>query len=772
MSGRNVGLTATSPSSSTDNSDSGSHHNCDRSCNAAAAAALASFSLTEEASKLCISIDLVAAARRHLSFLRSVAGSPILHQPSAILYSIRRYEEIWMPMMADLSSESSSVPMLLPPLDVEWVWLCHCLDSEHYREYCVSKFGAVLDRPAILDKENEEYAADRCRDIWNDRHPSEPFDFDFDEDNSSVVITSDACSSRGIFASVAKHSELCSFFSDPFVPEIVYLVSARRRYINFLLLMKKSAVRNFRMVPAADIRLMWHTHQSFPGRYVTDMEGMGDLGRRVVGFKDQVTTEEAERTTRAWEVEFDEPYERAGVAMDPPSSPGRLFFNWDALNSDVNRHYKGLQPRFLMEVTVFLKGKWEEKECHKTFLRMRTVRSHKELKLDKSISESSSAEKWRKTWHLYCEFSARGIVIEVRKHGNGFLRNSKLIKKIYFYWNDLLRSTTLTLIRELEFELRALSSVTPPVQAPYLLKTVPDCVTDDSGAMMSDVILKMKRYRPQEGRWLSRTVLDHAGRECFVIRTRVGRGFWRRGADNPVAVKWDERIIEVREGQWSYVASSVGYAPEKVVGVATPAREDSNDRKIVWSLSTGDVFTICWEDGLSFQLQNESSDHSVVLQEGRKLQYQVSENNPEEEEQYITIVRSNPENPDGKATALLNWKLQAIEFLPDEDAVFVLLLNMAILRTISQIRREDIGGLLVRRRVREISPGIRDWGSVSLPANSSNDHHLLLPHFKPWYCNNANEVLASAEANDWRGQNHRYSPAVGKDELYRSSIIS
>lgn len=44
---------------------------------------------------------------------------------------------------------------------------------------------------------------------------------------------------------------------------------------------------------------------------------------------------------------------------------------------------------------------------------------------------------------------------------------------------------------------------------------------------------------------------------------RVGRGFWRRGAETPAAVKWDDRIVEVREGQWSYVGNSVGYAPGK-----------------------------------------------------------------------------------------------------------------------------------------------------------------------------------------------------------------
>lgn len=44
---------------------------------------------------------------------------------------------------------------------------------------------------------------------------------------------------------------------------------------------------------------------------------------------------------------------------------------------------------------------------------------------------------------------------------------------------------------------------------------------------------------------------------------RIGRGIWRRGAETPVAVKWEDRSIEIREGSWSYVAStsSVGYAP-------------------------------------------------------------------------------------------------------------------------------------------------------------------------------------------------------------------
>lgn len=42
---------------------------------------------------------------------------------------------------------------------------------------------------------------------------------------------------------------------------------------------------------------------------------------------------------------------------------------------------------------------------------------------------------------------------------------------------------------------------------------------------------------------------------------RMGEGFWRRGGEKPSAVKWEDRIIEIREGSWSYVAGSIGRAP-------------------------------------------------------------------------------------------------------------------------------------------------------------------------------------------------------------------
>lgn len=47
------------------------------------------------------------------------------------------------------------------------------------------------------------------------------------------------------------------------------------------------------------------------------------------------------------------------------------------------------------------------------------------------------------------------------------------------------------------------------------------------------------------------------------LLNRVGGGFWRRGGEAPTAVKWEDRVIQICEGSWSYVigSSSIGRSP-------------------------------------------------------------------------------------------------------------------------------------------------------------------------------------------------------------------
>lgn len=178
-----------------------------------------------------------------------------------------------------------------------------------------------------------------------------------------------------------------------------------------------------------------------------------------------------------------------------------------------------------MQLCIFIRlnPKAEPNELiDRSFLRLRVARCHRKLQLDKKMTDLSRDASWQKGWHLYCEFGTQGVVLEShcdRRHGICF-KSGKPEEMIAFPWNDLLRAHSLASGRFLGKQVSVFASVTPPVQAPYLLRFVPDRVTDDSGAMISDSIQRTNNFRPQEGRWLTRTVLDHAGRECFIIRIR------------------------------------------------------------------------------------------------------------------------------------------------------------------------------------------------------------------------------------------------------------
>ncbi|KAJ3669487.1 hypothetical protein LUZ60_011437 [Juncus effusus] len=723
-----------------------------------------------------ITLDLVASARRHLSFLRFCSSDGVVDGGSEDLVrrSIRRYEELWMPLISEFGADEM---LLLPPLDVHWIWHCHSLNHSHYRNYCNSRFNKLINRPAIFDEENEEYATDRCREIWESRYPSELFDLEYSYNYSN---SDNSVSGSDLFEMIEKCRSLGGYYEDAFMSETVYLVAAKRRYLNFVNLLKEVGEKDFsgRLVPTSDIYFMWLTHQSFPASYARDTSELGDVSHKIAGFLNPpATTEEIEETKRLWEEEHDEPYERAGMAIDPIGTMAREIFNWEVGTraEDVNRVYKGLQPRFLMEVCVFTKGNIQDQQIqNKRILRLRLLRCHKSLKLDQI---TPCTKKWHKSWHLFCEFGTKGITIETREKTKTTtfhcISKPKSTNDVTFTWNELVRATNLVLAKDLG-PLRGLVSVTPPVQANYLLKCVSDRVTDDNGAMVCDVVLRERAYRPQEGRWLTRTVLDHSGRECFVIRTRVGKGIWRRGAETPIGLKYEERIVEVREGQWSYIGGSVGYAPDKVVGTATPKREDQRGKTVIWTFSTGDVLTIDWENNLQVHLENETTKEKASLVRGRRLQYQTNKkhlstrnNLKEDEENYFTLVRPSLYNKEGKATTLINLKLLAIEFSRQEDSVVILLTCMALAHTLSEIRREDFSGLLVRRRVQEMQVGQHDWGSVLLPLNSSD----CSVHAKPWYWN-AHEVLVPAEKSTGTVISTKYSPADGKDQLYRQAIMS
>lgn len=739
-----------------------------------------------------VSVDLVAAARWNLRFLNIVTEEEFhwLHHTPTIIEAIRRYDELWMPLISDLNVGLDAL-VILPPLDIEWVWYCHTLNPASYRQYCESKFSKLIAKPTIFNKENEEYALDRCRDIWIQRFPHEPFENQLDSDE-----TTPCAKYEDLLSQVLRLKNLYEKLVEPYMYETVYLIAARNRYKRFLYFLQRYADGCARFVPASDILLVWLSHQAYPTVYAADLKEIKNILGKVITVWEEAKEEEVEESKNLWERVFEQPYIKAGGTIIQGSFKIKPPIYWEVTEEDVNTRYKSMLPRFLLEICVFVKldSKSQmiqaKKPCE--FWRLRMVRCHKELKIDIPIS-TFALNTWQKAWHLYCEFRTKGLMIEIRNCGR-FLKRSFLKDSITLLWNDLLRATPLSVEREVEERVRFISSITPPAQAAYLLKCVPDRVTDDSGAMISDVILRMNQYRPQEGRWLSRTVLDHAGRECFVVRMRVAGGLWRRGDEAPSAVKWEERIIEIREGSWSYVGGSIGRAPLKVVGTAK-AQEPDDQWDVSWKFSNGYILMIRWQSSSSmsatdpcFHLMDETTPNTnVKLVTGRKMQYQkqnnilkngkqnkttkekkLLDNEEDEEEGFITLIRFSGENPTGKATALLNWKLLVVEFLPEEDAVFVLLLCITILKSVSEMRKKDIGGLLIRRRLKEPQLGARDWGSVTLHPSSCSPS-ISSVHLQPWYWNPGAVMVCDDSTRQLVAIN---SQAEGGDALYKQWIFN
>ncbi|KAL2654252.1 hypothetical protein R1flu_022380 [Riccia fluitans] len=748
-----------------------------------------------------LSVDLIGAARRQLSFLRAVQCVPGLHRGPAVSVAIRRYLNFWMPLAADrvtgvkkASREGSKA--LLPPFDIQWVWHCHRLHPVAYRKYCTTQFQQVIDFPTLTDAEDEASARERCRIIWTERYPKEPFDIlphirklatgqVYSIDENEDIKDADDDNEEELVSSIARQSTFYNQVSQPYMWDEQFLRVALQRYKCFLHLLGKSEGKIL-CVPTYDIDLIWHAHQLSPLAYANDTHALfgrimdhddslekGPNSKLDQGFQD---------TLRLWENTFGQPYERAGAISQgtQPRSPTPLSVEdggfervpvalpWCYETRDVNRDLKVLHPRYVVEVCIVIKSSISCSSSNgigDLFFRVRALDAHKILKLDTPLNLSDRETQWQKLLLIQCEVSTKGLTLELRCQMQNCFRTlprTHKLGEVQLNWQELQRSALLSVERVLRLKrrpffheslvsskkasLRVGASITPSVPAPYLLKSVPDRVTDDQGEMISSFYLRIRRNQPQEGRWLSRTVLDHTGKECFVIRIRAAKGIWRKGKDRPVGVDWNERVIHICEGGWNYISGYIGKAPVKVIATANPLTEDLGHYKLRWSLSSGEMLSISrpmdepnWESKLIFSLDG-SSRGLVRLLNGRKLAYEIPGNSADDEEGFVTLVRHTPDSPYGKATALFNWKLSAMEIHPEEDVLLVLLLCTSTLRSVADLEGKSYENLYARKRSKETKPGLRDWGSVVVEKQNSPSNLTL------WYVN-AEKVLATEKGS-------------------------
>lgn len=128
-----------------------------------------------------------------------------------------------------------------------------------YRNYCESRFSKLIGRPVIFDDENEGYALNRCREIWEIKYPSEPFENETETGGGSRCYSSSL--SEDLLDQVVKQQNLCTIMSKPYYWEIVYLMAAKQRYKGFVYMIHRFAVDCSCFVPTSDVLLMWLTHK-------------------------------------------------------------------------------------------------------------------------------------------------------------------------------------------------------------------------------------------------------------------------------------------------------------------------------------------------------------------------------------------------------------------------------------------------------------------------------------------------------------------------------
>ncbi|CAM6085943.1 unnamed protein product [Calypogeia fissa] len=539
----------------------------------------------------------------------------------------------------------------------------------------------------------------------------------------------------------------------PWMYEDRYLQVALERYRGFLHLIKlakekqaEGSPRPF-LVPTYDIDLLWHSHQLCPTAYRADtvkcMDSVLDHDdsdtNREVGAKLQTSFVD---TCEQWLSTFGTVYEHAGslyrgsqparsAPPNPTANSGEVVMGYPVKQKPKPPKKQNLSQRQTVQVNLVVLGASDVHPTSKIgrrsfyFIRVSALRICPGLKLTTAPLECSSAATqevaWNEGFSLQAELSTEGLRMELmtftgkattdgktRRFLDKFQflnilksqKKPKCIGEVSIEWQrDLLNSTAgLSVTKWVSLEpkgkfpngppkLHFSVSITPPTPAPHIFRMLPAPVTDDNGLQVAKLVPADKVR--QEGRWLTRTAVDHTGQERFVVRTR-----WAKGAKikdtQPQRVFGDETVVKVHEGALKELLHNTrNYQKERLLRVPSVSVGEAYQLKVdpflrTWSLFDGaatlTVHKPADNGGLSCELEAVPGPTSCQMRllGGRWLDYEVAGGKDRNEIKYLTLIRYTPDAPMGKATALINWQTASIEVKPEEDVVLVLLIANAI----------------------------------------------------------------------------------------------
>ncbi|XP_024522650.1 glycine-rich domain-containing protein 1 [Selaginella moellendorffii] len=595
----------------------------------------------ESAQRLKISVDLVDAAKEELEFLALVDRIPRLYEGEALNQAIHRYTSFWLPFAAAYDQNDGAKLPLVPPLDCAWVWHCHRLSPVRYAQDCKALFGKIVDAP-LASPQSKDAATIETQKLWSARFPDEPFNLDvnYKSSHSSSIPEEEGRKKLAQYleGAVSRQKSFYYQVSQAHYLEESFLKAAEQRYKGFLYLMTLGSTF---FVPTYDVDVMWHAHQRSPAAYHQDLI-------RILGTVLDHDDTDSDRTkgrkldngftkTRdIWEKTYGFPYEKAGCMYrgDQPSVLPKP-------TGSVNRPLPSLDQAFLtarktlqVRLAVLSARNVPAEKSSSTFVSLSTFANF--LTQTPEVATASPNPQWDKLWQLECDAAAGGLVLELRQRRKGFLglsKGSKLLGALTITWKMILETSTLSLhgwfplftpdgvTTDKVPSLRVEVSVTPPVRAPYVMKvTKPE--------------LRGEKHLAK--------VLDHTNKDVFHAHTSFSSG--------------------VR----SITVAATHNAGHKLVLLAVA--ETPN----LWQWSLDGDCTIVIGRNAEYEVHFGACGDGcpVTLLAGRKLQFALA-GTKDVNEGFVTLTRYLPEAPNGKATALFNWKTGYMEVTVEENTMLV-----------------------------------------------------------------------------------------------------
>ncbi|XP_078655975.1 uncharacterized protein LOC144902415 [Branchiostoma floridae x Branchiostoma belcheri] len=219
--------------------------------------------------KIRIGTDLIKAAKYQLGFLKEVDRHPMLYEGPHVDNALRRYEKLWLPLVARVGTKGLS-----PPLDIHWVWHVHMLAPLHYEADCNNIVGKLIDHHIPDNIPSFRKGLQAAQSQWEKEYPSESFDVDLNSPPPSkvVVASPDSQISYDLRSAISRQRMFYYQVSLPHFRDDKFLQEAVLRY-KMLLHLKKTNPGKF-LVPCYDMDLIWHAHQINPVIYKSDTEAI------------------------------------------------------------------------------------------------------------------------------------------------------------------------------------------------------------------------------------------------------------------------------------------------------------------------------------------------------------------------------------------------------------------------------------------------------------------------------------------------------------------